>query len=52
MEDAASTSLVYLSTTIYLLLQSSYMGTGYGGLDSAHEGVDRVLPKYAWAGEV
>lgn len=46
MEGAASTSLVYLTGTIHLL-QSSYMGTGYGGLDSAHEGVDRVLIKYA-----
>lgn len=34
MEGAASTSLVYLTGTIHLL-QSSYMGTGYGGLDSA-----------------
>ncbi|CAK47118.1 uncharacterized protein BO96DRAFT_351496 [Aspergillus niger CBS 101883] len=33
-----------LHSFIRSLCHSSYMGTGYGGLDSAHEGVDRVLP--------
>ncbi|PWY62824.1 hypothetical protein BO83DRAFT_458124 [Aspergillus eucalypticola CBS 122712] len=35
------------NAVIKVLDPSSYMGTGYGGLDSAHEGVDRVLIKYA-----